>query len=58
MLHLQKYSLSLDKGCSHCTEGGRKKHTDPVQHANVDEAVMKCSIQQLQCGVNITDVDI
>jgi hypothetical protein len=47
MLHLQKYSLSFDTGCSHYAEAGSRKHADPVQHANVDEAVMKCNIQQL-----------
>jgi hypothetical protein len=47
MLPLQKYSLPFDTACSHYAEGGPMKHTDPVQHVNVDEAVMKCNIQQL-----------
>jgi len=47
MLHLQKYSLSFHTVCSYYAEGGPKKHTDPVKHVNVDEAVMKCNIQEL-----------
>ena len=48
MLRLQKYSLSFDtEGCSHYAEGGTRKHTDPVQHVNVDEDVTKRNIQQL-----------
>ena len=39
MLHLQKYSLSFDTGCSHYVEAGQKKHSDPVKQINVDEAV-------------------
>ena len=45
MLHLQKYSLSFDTGCSHYAEGGPRKHTDQVKHGYVDDAVMKCNIQ-------------
>jgi len=48
MSHIQKYSLSFDtEGCSHYAEAGTRKHTDPVQHVNVDKAVTKCNIQQL-----------
>ena len=48
MLHLLKYSLSVyTEGCSHYAEGGPRKHTDPIKHIHVDEAVMKCNIQQL-----------
>jgi hypothetical protein len=53
MMHLQKYSLSIDTGCSHYAEAGPRKHTDPIQHVNVDEAVTECKIQQISCGVNI-----
>ena len=43
---LQKYLPSFDtEVCSHCAEADPRKHTDPVQHVNVDEAVTKRNIQ-------------
>ena len=47
ILGLQKYSLSVDRGCSHYGEGGPRKRTDPVKHVNVDKAVTEFNIQRL-----------
>ena len=57
--HLQKYSLCFDvEGCSHCAEGCQRKHSDPAQHVNADEAVTICNVWQIYYGINVQGVVI
>ena len=44
---LQKYSLSVNRGCSHYAEGGPRKRTDQVKHVNIDKAVTEFNIKRI-----------
>jgi len=50
---LQKYSLSVDRGCSHYEEGGPRKRTYPVKHVNVGKAVTELNIYSDLYGINL-----
>ena len=47
ILGLCKYSLSVDRGCSHYAEGGPRKRTDQVKHVNIDKAVTEFNIKRI-----------